>query len=418
MAKAEMTPTFTDQQTEAITLVKEWFTKKDKPFFYLCGFAGTGKTTLAKAFAELSGGDVRFAAFTGKAAKVLRQKGCARATTIHSLIYKPKTKSQKRLVELREKLELFGQPDAPPITAEEKLKLEKEIKEEKDNVSRPSFEVAEDASITEADLVIVDECSMISKQIAQDLLKFNVPILFLGDTAQLPPVRGASFFESLKPDFSLTEIHRQAEGSPVLKLATHVRCYPDTALLEYEKFHKEDATYYDQILVGKNDTRRIFNEWFRNQKAPNGFQPNLYPLAGDKLVCLKNDHELGLLNGMILNTVTNARKMANDIVLTVQEPEEKEEWEISAITEQFERYKNANYVDHRSFWERKEMAELDYAYALTVHKAQGSQWDNVLLLDDGFGWRNLNERRQWLYTAITRAAKTIKICKFKKEDFI
>jgi exodeoxyribonuclease-5 len=56
---------------------------------------------------------------------------------------------------------------------------------------------------------------------------------------------------------------------------------------------------------------------------------------------------------------------------------------------------------------QKGVEEFDYAYALTVHKAQGSQWDDVLLFDQSHVFRK--NRYRWFYTAITRAAKTITI---------
>ena len=77
------------QQEDAIKSVQEWLRDKRGPqIFRLFGFAGTGKTTLAKELAGMAGGKVLFATFTGKASLVLRSKGCADASTIHSLIYK------------------------------------------------------------------------------------------------------------------------------------------------------------------------------------------------------------------------------------------------------------------------------------------------------------------------------------------
>lgn len=385
----------TSQQKAVLEGVQEWYRQKLKPVCYVAGFAGTGKTTLAKYFAQHIKGRVCFAAFTGKAAKVLRSKGCPDATTLHSLIYKAKSRSQKKLLELREQLEA--------ATPDQKLKLEIEIREEQERANRPAFDLDENATLKGADLLILDECSMISQRLAEDALKFGVPILVLGDPAQLPPVKGAGYFTNHEPDFLLTEIHRQAKDSPVLELATKIREGLDW---EYDKIMltPELLLEADQILVGKNETRRKVNRWLRKLQGREG----MYPVLGDKLVCLKNDHDQGLLNGMILTATSNCDEVGGDLCLTVKEEGEESSQDVVAIGEHFQRYTNPNFVDHRTYWDRKDLVELDYAYALTVHKAQGSQWENVLLLDDGFGYDPLT-RKRWLYTAVTRASKQITI---------
>ena len=167
----------TPQQDQALKAVSAWY--KDPhgaPFFYLGGYAGTGKTTLAKHFAASING-VSFCAFTGKAALVMRQKGCVGASTIHSLIYTFDT-------------------EAPPGT----LRF----------IRNPL------SPLLMANLVIVDECSMVNRQLGEDLLSFGKKVLVLGDPAQLPPVEGAGFFTLGEPDFLLTEIHRQAAENPII----------------------------------------------------------------------------------------------------------------------------------------------------------------------------------------------------------
>ena len=59
-------------------------------------------------------------------------------------------------------------------------------------------------------------------------------------------------------------------------------------------------------------------------------------------------------------------------------------------------------------WEqRKPYDEFDYGYVLTVHKSQGSQWDDVVLFDESFAFQD--SRARWLYTGITRAAKRLSV---------
>src|SRR5215468_4518805 len=165
-------PAFSPEQDAALKAVAEWL--KARPgqgqtplIFRLFGYAGTGKTTLARHLAEGVDGKVLFAAFTGKAAQVMRNKGCQGASTIHSLIYKT---------------------------------LES-------GAEQPSFELWDDAPASKAKLIIIDECSMVDAELGRDLKSFGVPLLVLGDPAQLPPIQGGGFFTDAEPDAMLTEVH-------------------------------------------------------------------------------------------------------------------------------------------------------------------------------------------------------------------
>src|ERR1700741_4644410 len=177
-------PTFSPQQDIALKAVAKWLKSKPgrgntPPIFRLFGYAGTGKTTLAKHIAEGVDGKVLFAAFTGKAACVMRAKGCSGASTIHSLIYRARESGEQV----------------------------------------PNFDLWQDAPASKAKLIIIDECSMVDAELGRDLMSFGVPLLVLGDPAQLPPIQGGGFFTDAKPDAMLTEVHRQAQGDPILKLS-------------------------------------------------------------------------------------------------------------------------------------------------------------------------------------------------------
>src|SRR5450631_1398177 len=181
-------PSFSPHQDDALKAVATWL--KAKPgsrgtpqIFRLFGYAGTGKTTLARHLAEDVDGKVQFAAFTGKAALVMRRKGCAGASTIHSLIYRP---------------------------------LERESE-------TPTFELWDDAPASEAKLIVIDECSMVDAELGRDLMSFGVPVLVLGDPAQLPPIQGGGFFTDAQPDAMLTEVHRQAQNDPIVRMSMAVR---------------------------------------------------------------------------------------------------------------------------------------------------------------------------------------------------
>lgn len=155
---------FSPQQDEALKAVSRWLKEGRTPVFRLFGYAGTGKTTLAKHFAENVDGEVLFAAFTGKAAQVLRSRGATNARTIHSLIYRPR--------------------------GEETVEDEETGK----TSVAPMFSINRQSPLAKAALIIIDECSMVDEQLGKDLMSFGTPILVLGDPGQLPPVSGGGFF--------------------------------------------------------------------------------------------------------------------------------------------------------------------------------------------------------------------------------
>ena len=380
------------QQQQAIDAIGRWM-KSDQQLFRLFGYAGTGKTTLAKYAAS---GATLFCAFTGKAAYVLRQKGCE-AFTIHQLIYCPKDRSQKKLKALE--LELKNTDDPAKIDD-----LERQIEFEHKKLNSPNFVLNPDSPVKTADLVVVDEGSMVNKQIADDMMSFGTKILILGDPAQLPPVMGAGYFIKAKPDFMLTEIHRQARGNPIIGLATKVRqqeeLWPDgDMVVPWGSVTPDEVMGYDQIIVGRNATRKATNRKIRTLL---GRQRNI-PEENDRLVCLRNDHEVGLLNGAIWK-VESCFDGGEFLDLIVYDPD----CDANYIAVEAHRHHFLSDAPTQiPFWIRKEAQEFDYGYALTCHKSQGSQWNKVLIFDESraFG----RDAHKWLYTAVTRAAKEVKV---------
>lgn len=352
------------EQDAALKAVDRWRTKGETPVFRLFGYAGAGKTTLARHFAENAGGDVAFAAFTGKAAHVMRQKGCAGATTIHALIYRPAS----------------GEEDDEPM-----------------------FTLRHDAPASKADLIIIDECSMVDEELGRDLLSFGKPVLVLGDPAQLPPVKGGGFFTEGEPDFMLTEIHRQAADNPIIRLSMAIRegehfdeQTDECRVISKRDISTDDIMAADQILVGANRTRKRYNERLREL---HGFS-DLTPEAGEKLVCLRNNKKKGLLNGGVWTVDRRMSPRGARVRFSVR-PEEGGK----AVTVSVPRAFFLDGPETVPWAQRKGADEFDYGYALTVHKAQGSQWDNVVLFDESYMFRE--HRNRWLYTAVTRAAERL-----------
>jgi exodeoxyribonuclease-5 len=390
------------QQAAALDRVAKWYADPSAPqVFRLFGYAGTGKTTLAKHLAETVRLPI-FAAYTGKAASVLRSAGCPNAMTLHSLLYNVRDPDRTTLEEIE--VALANTPPDHPIYPELKAEYELEL----DKVKRPWFYVNPDSALCSADVLICDEVSMVDKKMGADMESFGKKILVLGDPAQLPPIAGGGYFTSQKPDAILTEIHRQAAGNPILQYATMARkgeAIPHGNLGAARKIRREeisDAWYAregGQVLCGKNETRRSLNAKMR---AELGFKGR-YPREGERLVCLMNDHRAGFLNGVTCLAASDAVGEERDGGGNLF-------------------YLNVNYenqiirdvlVDASSFhnreFEGRRGQRFDFGYALTVHKAQGSQWPVVTLYDDGFGKREQETRNRWLYTAITRAQETLTI---------
>jgi len=371
---------FSPQQDDALKAVARWLKSGSPQIFRLFGYAGTGKTTLARFFAEHVDGDVQFAAFTGKAAQVMRSRGAVNARTIHSLIYRPK--------------------------GEEEVADEATGK----TTMTPTFSLNRQSPVGRAKLIIVDECSMVDEELGRDLMSFGTPILVLGDPGQLPPISGAGFFTEAEPDFLLTDIHRQARDNPIIRLALDVRegrefmrgDYGTAKVIGRDEVNQDLVLEADQVLVGINRTRRRYNQRLRELK---GFAA-LYPQAGDKLVCLRNDPAKGLLNGSLWTVMSSAKETVKPGINLLVSPEEDDPErgvaKIKLLKAAFED------PDADIPWAtKKRYDDFDFGYALTVHKAQGSQWNNVVLFDESFAFKDMRQR--WLYTAVTRAAETLTV---------
>lgn len=367
---------------------------------YTCigGYAGSGKSTLVRFIINALGVDpeleVAYVAYTGKAAKVLSEKGNPNATTIHKLIYKARQMPNgKYIYSLVPKTELIN-----------KYKV-----------------------------IVVDEVSMVPLQMWIELLSYGIYILACGDPGQLPPVdKDADNHVLDKPHVFLDEIMRQAQESEIIKLSMDIREGKPLKPFKGKEVHiikKEDLvtgmyTWTDQVLVGTNAQRIAINTQMR-EMAGRGPAPEI----GDKVISLHNhwdcysDFSAPLTNGTIgyihdftLRSIWLPKYIHEgkiDILdITLKDENEgifenlpldyqclKTGEKVLGPRQEYQLKKNKNY-------EGPIPMDFSYAYAITTHKAQGSEWDKVLIIEEKFPF-DPEEHKRWLYTAVTRAAKKV-----------
>jgi exodeoxyribonuclease-5 len=414
-------------QAKAIQAIKDWFTNRSavQQVFRVFGYAGTGKTTITRhVIAELgldtgASGGVLYAAFTGKAALVMTRKGTP-ASTIHSLIYRVSEATPAEIEKVKEeiadlKVKIASMGAAERLFAESQLRsLELRLSD----IHKPRFVLNEQSMLREAKLLVLDEVSMVGDDMARDLLAFGKPILVLGDPGQLPPVRGEGAFTQAEPDVMLTEIHRQAGESAIIRLATLARESKSIPYGAHDEFvwkmrrldvAPEQMLRGGQVICGRNATRLQLN---LAMKRASGFG-GIYPTGqGEKIICLKNRNDLGLVNGMFIDLTE--LKDEDDISLTavITTEDGQKIGGTNGARERLRVYKGY-FDDHvtpdpererRDHWKKKTIIEAVWGWAITCHKAQGSQWENVIVYDDGLG-RTAEDRARWLYTAITRAER-------------
>jgi len=423
-------------QGAAIAEVRDWFeTRTDhQQVFRLFGYAGSGKSTVLKfALDDLglsphrSAKDgtcvpgVVTATFTGKAALVLNRKGTP-ARTIHSLIYSVIESTEEEVAAAAVKVQ-EAEAAARRLTGFDRTAAEAGIEAMRQALSamkHPRFALNPQSDAADAKLIVLDEVSMVGEEMARDLMSLSKPILVLGDPGQLPPIKGEGAFTRDAPDVMLTEIHRQATESAIIRLATMARMGEPIGFGTYDAFvaklRKGDITPNQalrggQLICGLNATRLQLNNAMR---AAAGFGGTYLPTGvAEKIICLKNQNDLGLINGMFLTleSIVDEGSLYFSAVVTNEDGQHvgpmngKRRGRLRIYKGHFEDHVANDPKRHDRDWKDKRLlTEATFGWAITAHKAQGSQWENVIVWDDGMGRTDL-DRRRWLYTAITRAER-------------
>ena len=383
--------TLTNKQEQGLKIAVARY-KAGDPWTCIAGYAGTGKSTLVKfiiAALNLQPEDVAYVTFTGKAASVLRHKGCPNAMTAHKLLYYSKRMPSGKFV------------------------------------FRPKKVLDEHYS-----LIVCDEISMLPIDLWELLLSHKIHVIALGDPFQIPPIDKKADNKVLEtPHIFLDEIMRQAEESEIIRLTMAIRNYEAPT---YSKGNEVqvlrpsevvDGMYHwaDQIICATNRKRHEINEYMRSA-AGRGEEPE----PGDKIICCRNCWDIvdmsgdnALVNGTIgtlgefvkfnqefpifglpavpvlgAQVLTNEDGVFNDVLL---------DYTMLKEGKPFLTPEQSYQIYRRSDLKNLEPVEFNYGYAITGHRAQGSEWGKVLVFEERFPF-DKEEHARWLYTAATRAS--------------
>ena len=366
------------EKKDLLKKIIHWYKNidQDKPYLTLGGYAGTGKTTLLAILRRILAENnpkfkVAFASYTGKATRVLKNYLESAAV----LIYSPIEDDKDEIIGWKRKEEL------------------------------------------EANLIIIDEASMIDERIWRDLLSYQVPILAVGDHGQLPPISGR-FNLMQEPDLRLETIFRQAANNPIIRLSVMAREKGEIPLghfgqhvLKISKRDSENQELVEEylqnfnsetlVLCAYNHTRVRLNNYLRQLL---GFE-SPEPQAGDRVICLRNNQAKGIFNGMLgkINWLADAGEYY-EMKIDLDDQAEKG-FEGKVLKSQFGAKEAMNFTYQRRKTLKVDL--FDFAYAITVHKAQGSQAKRVILFEERFKQMSDDDWRRWLYTAVTRAEEEL-----------
>jgi len=410
----------TRHQDEALTAINAWLRNKaitrDNWLFTLAGYAGTGKTTLLQHLINNMGDKPICCAPTGKAASVLKAKlKTVMVNTVHQVLYQPSGRNLETLDRLVEAKVAYMAENPKPDIKRVKA-LDTAIEQEKDRLAtqKVNFSTKPNLENLRGRTIIIDEASMVSRRMMEDFCGLGCRVLMVGDCFQLPPVNSQAWFVDREHNAMLTEVMRQALDSPIIRLSVQIRNRDinvsdfktgDCQLMHKSDLAVEDWLAADQVLTGSNASRHRINRFFRKKFARD--HSNL-PVAGDKLICLKNDHYKMpcWINGIQFLATRDCEPLpCGEMGLHA----EYEGVHFNGI--EFYTHPCLSHYDEAAVplehEEREGLFECDYAYCITTHKAQGSEFDFVIVADDRMRDQDKEFRAKWLYTAATRAKKRL-----------
>lgn len=469
-----MTITLSTDQSNALDQVVDWFTKLKTsvihcnkqgdgcppcphthghgagPVFSVGGKAGTGKTTLVKELEKVLGIQAAYGTPTHKAAAVLRSKldrqQAYRVRTYHSLIYHMQPEhfcdvSGQRVRRIVDTC-TCGQIDACECPARfdpcggRLSKHECRVREELEPQRRKHLG-------GHRDLIVIDESSMLSPEQIDDVRYFGVPVIIVGDRGQLPPIKAPMNPYTMNPDVELTEIQRQAADSGILQAAHDVR---DHGYLRRARYGNGDVVRYP---LSHPEMRGVVERWTptpgrlmvcytnRLRAELNSAWHGEGPLRpGDRVVALggrsyETPQVIPSIDGF--TGVGNMLNVHNGMTGTVRWVElsrggrlldmivELDDHILASsghpVFLRVDQVARAQFGAERDLWknspERPRGSRLwDYAYALTAHKAQGSEFGQVIVMDEGITGGGIYP--QWMYTSLTRAKEAVIVADYRR----
>ena len=388
--------TLTEDQEKGLKIILDRY-KLGYKYVTICGYAGTGKSTLIKFAIEALGvpkDKIAYATFTGKAAEVLRKKGNEGACTLHKLLY-----------------DHFPKPGGGFIR-------------------KPKTSIG-------YKIVVVDEISMAPKSMIEMLLKHDCFCIFVGDNFQLPMIdknEGHDYLENRH--IFLSQVMRQAAESEIIQISMKIRNGEpidfmkgkEVIIIPKSELVEGHLTWADQILCGTNATRENINRQMREIYGFSGL-----PQDGEKMICLRNywddcaDNGDALVNGttgILRNPFETFRMIPNYIPIDNHRMDVIQGDFVTSDGSTFnsvEMDKNLLIDGVKCITDGKILfrlgklknkigdivpREFAFGYAITTHKAQGSEWDKVLVIEEKFPFPK-EEHARWLYTAVTRASEKL-----------
>lgn len=253
------------------------------------------------------------------------------------------------------------------------------------------------------DIIICDEASMVNQMQGRDVCSYGIPVLFVGDPFQLPPVKAKAFWDGMRAQSQLTKIERQkgpGAGIPLagerLRLGKTVERNESVGIHPRNSLPDDVFLNADQILVGTHKTRERLCRFIRKLR---GYETD-HPIKGEKVVAVYNDKEKGIMNGELYEVLDSELIRGGSVTrMNLKDPYGKIIDNVQAWTSGFPGRSKTDFLD-------EEFGKFWFGYAITCHQSQGSEWKHVVVCDD---WPRSDEDtyKRWLYTALTRAAMRV-----------
>ena len=376
---------------------EHWWKTQYKQVFEVVGGAGTGKTTLILYFIERVGlqlDEVLFVSYMGKAVSRMIQTGLP-ARTIHSTCYT----YEKEVARDDAGNMIFHANGKPKMIWVQTLreKLPKKIK-----------------------LIVVDEGYTVPERNAKDVLTFGIPVIVLGDTNQLPPPFGKPYF-LFYPDVQLNQIMRQAEGDPIIYIAQRILngeplyegVYGKSAIVRRKNLSDYALRNSDVIITTTNKLRGAINDLFRTTFLQ--YDDLEIPHYGEKIICRRNNWgkfinnkgEIYLTNGTTgFVDYVDKRSFSNKNITIDFRPDfsTKAFHNLKIDMGRLNQQPGSKIDDS---WIPPDVDVFEYAYALTTASSQGSQWNNVCVLQEENYFKDRQTYKKLLYTGVTRAIESV-----------